>query len=86
VPIPLVAKQIGHASPQVTLKVAAYALEGDAHLGRSAVTDIAAKSTSCAPDVHPQAVGQEQNALEARSYCSVTDVPRVGFEPTLDRV
>jgi hypothetical protein len=59
VPIPQVAKQMGHASPQVTLKVYAYALEGDAHLGRAAVADIAAKSMSCAPDVHPQAAGQD---------------------------
>jgi integrase len=59
VPIPQVAKQMGHASPQVTLKVYAYALQGDAHLGRAAVADVAAKSMSCAPDVHPQAVGQE---------------------------
>jgi integrase len=58
VPIPQVAKQMGHASPQVTLRVYAYAMTDDAELGRAAVAQIAALSASCAPDVHPQAAGE----------------------------
>lgn len=58
VPIPQVAKQMGHASPQVTLRVYAYAMKDDADLGRAAVALIAEQSSSCAPDVHPIAVGE----------------------------
>lgn len=53
VPIPQVARQMGHASPAVTLRVYAYALAGDADLGRAAVAKIASESVACAPDVHP---------------------------------
>jgi hypothetical protein len=77
---------IGLASPQVTLRVYEYVLEGEAHWGCGAMADIAAKSMSCAPNVHPKSVGDEWDALEACRYCTAMNVPRVGFEPTLDGV
>jgi hypothetical protein len=77
---------MGPATPQVSVKVYAYGLEDDTHGGRAAVADIAAKSMSCAPNVHSHAAGHVQNAARVRSRCGVIDVPRVGFEPTLDRV
>lgn len=55
VPVPQVAKQMGHASPQVTMRVYAYALRDDAAKGREAVAQIARSSAPCAPDVHPKA-------------------------------
>jgi integrase len=59
VPVPQVAKQMGHASPQVTMRVYAYAMTDDAAKGRDAVSALAALSAPCAPDVHRTAVGGE---------------------------
>ncbi len=52
VPVPQVAKQMGHASPQVTMRVYAYAMKDDADKGRAAVAALAGLSAPCAPDVH----------------------------------
>jgi integrase len=54
VAIPQVSNMMGHASPQVTLRVYAYAIADDADGARLAVTALAQQSASCAPDVHPR--------------------------------
>ncbi len=59
VPVPQVAKQMGHASPQVTMRVYAYAMKDDADKGRAAVAALAGLSAPCAPDVHRTAVSGE---------------------------
>lgn len=52
VPIPQVAKMMGHASPQVTLRVYAYAMADDAEMARKAVSVMAEESGACVPDVY----------------------------------
>lgn len=59
VPVPQVAKQMGHAGPQVTMRVYAYAMRDDAEKGRQAVAALAGLSAPCAPDVHRKAAGGE---------------------------
>ena len=59
VPIPQVSKQMGHAGPQVTMRVYAYAMTDDAAKGRAAAAEVAALSTPCAPDVHRRAAAGE---------------------------
>lgn len=59
VPIPQVAKQMGHANPQVTMRVYAYAMKDDAEKGRTAVAALAQQSAPCAPDVHWKVAGGE---------------------------
>jgi integrase len=59
VPIPQVAKMMGHASPQVTMRVYAYAMRDDDAKGRAAATALASLSAPCAPDVHREAVAGE---------------------------
>lgn len=59
VPVPQVAKQMGHASPQVTMRVYAYAMTDDAAKGRAAVAALADLSAPCAPDVHRKAAASE---------------------------
>jgi len=57
VPIPQVSKQMGHANPQVTLNVYAYAMKDDVNVGRAAVDALASQFQPCAPDVRPIRLG-----------------------------
>jgi integrase len=59
IPVPQVAKQMGHASPQVTMRVYAYAMADDAAKGREAVAALASLSAPCVPDVYPKAAASE---------------------------
>lgn len=59
VPIPQVSKQMGHASPQVTMRVYAYAMTDDAAKGRAAASEVALLSAPCAPVVNRKAASAE---------------------------
>ena len=57
--MPRVAKQMGHGSPQVTMRVYSYAMTDDAAKGRAAVAVLAELSAACVPDVYRAAAAAE---------------------------